>query len=179
MAMELDIEVDDAAVLAALNRLAERVRDAGPAMREIAGHLEDVPHQALEDQASPAGDPWAQLKESTQAQREKRGYGAKKPILERRGDLLGGIASRSTATAAYATSGAVYSRVHQFGARKGEFGTATGLGFSLNDRGKAASRGSGRPLPWGDIPARPFMGISAEARAAIIESLERWLGEAG
>ncbi|MGB0955835.1 MAG: phage virion morphogenesis protein [Panacagrimonas sp.] len=41
--------------------------------------------------------------------------------------------------------------IQQFGARKGAFGTTR----------------RGAPIPWGDIPARPFLGISDEDRTEI------------
>ena len=44
---------------------------------------------------------------------------------------------------------------HQFGASKGAFGTT--------------SRGS--PIPWGDIPARPFFGLSSEDEWGVLEIL--------
>ena len=49
----------------------------------------------------------------------------------------------------------VYAATHQFGAERGEFGA---------DR-------RGRPIPWGDIPARPFLGVGDEQRGIILEAL--------
>ena len=41
-------------------------------------------------------------------------------------------------------SGRVYAGTHQFGAKRGAFGRTA----------------KGGPIPWGDIPARPFLGLS-------------------
>ena len=161
--MKIDVEIDDRAVVRALNGLAARARDMGPAMRAIAGHLEDGVADALENQAAPDGTPWAPLAESTRGQRERAGYPPDKPILERTGDLFASVSSRWTPTQAVATVSQVYARVHQFGAEAGEFGADA----------------SGRPLPWGDIPARPFLGLSDDTREAILEDLARHLAPDG
>jgi len=53
----------------------------------------------------------------------------------------------------------IYSAVMQFGAAKGAFGT--------NARGGS--------IPWGNIPARPFLGISDQDRLNIAGIVEEWL----
>jgi len=50
-----------------------------------------------------------------------------------------------------------YVAVHQFDEKKG----ATG---------KTTSRGA--PIPWGDIPARPFIGLSDDDKNYIVETIE-------
>lgn len=50
-----------------------------------------------------------------------------------------------------------YGAVHQFGEKK----WATG---------KTTSRGV--PIPWGDIPARPFIGLSDDDKDYIVETIE-------
>ena len=50
----------------------------------------------------------------------------------------------------------------QFGARYGAFGTI--------------SRGGS--IPWGNIPARPFLGISDTDRSNIAATVEEWLADA-
>ena len=56
-----------------------------------------------------------------------------------------------------------YAAVHQFGARKGSFGS-----YSDTDK-------NGHPFagvsPWGDIPARPFIGLSADNEEDIRQTL--------
>lgn len=48
-----------------------------------------------------------------------------------------------------------YAAVQQFGASKRQFGKA----------------------PWGNIPARPFLGVSGEDRRTILDILQGYLGE--
>jgi phage gpG-like protein len=52
----------------------------------------------------------------------------------------------------------IYAAVQQFGAAKGAFGRT--------------SRGA--PIPWGNIPARPFLGISAEDETLMLEIVAEW-----
>ncbi|MEQ3671482.1 MAG: phage virion morphogenesis protein [Pseudophaeobacter sp.] len=59
-------------------------------------------------------------------------------------------------------SNAIQSAVMQFGAAKGAFGTAS----------------NGSSIPWGNIPARPFIGISEEDETNLALELEEWLERA-
>lgn len=52
-------------------------------------------------------------------------------------------------------SSAVQSTVMQFGASRGDFGTMA----------------NGSPIPWGDIPARPFIGLSHDDEITINDIL--------
>ena len=47
----------------------------------------------------------------------------------------------------------IYAGVHQFGAKKGAFGTTS----------------KGSPIPWGDIAARPFLGVSNDDEREIVD----------
>jgi len=59
-------------------------------------------------------------------------------------------------------SSMIQSAVMQFGAGKGQFGQT--------------SRGD--PIPWGDIPARPYIGFSEDDRSDVIGLFEEWLKDA-
>lgn len=54
----------------------------------------------------------------------------------------------------------VYAAVMQGGAAQGAFGRT--------------SRGG--PIPWGNIPARPFLGLSDSDRAGVLEIIAEYLG---
>ncbi|WP_206184198.1 hypothetical protein [Thioclava sp. IC9] len=65
------------------------------------------------------------------------------------------------------SSRAIQSVVMQFDAKKGGFGSYQGKGV-----------GGSSPtvsIPWGDIPARPFMGISAGDQENIEAAIVEWL----
>ena len=54
----------------------------------------------------------------------------------------------------------VYAGTPQFGAERGAFGLAP----------------NGAPIPWGDIPARPFLGVSGEDGREIVALVNEHLG---
>ena len=53
----------------------------------------------------------------------------------------------------------IYAGTHQFGAQRGAYGTNT----------------KGAPIPWGDIPARPFLGVSDADKKTILEIINKHL----
>ena len=58
-------------------------------------------------------------------------------------------------------SDVIYSAVHQLGAAVGAFGRWQHFGPNGEDRS--------RPLPFGSIPARPYLGVSNEDRSVIAD----------
>ena len=146
------VELDDAETRAALNRLVAAGGDLTPAMREIGEHLLNTTRQRFTDEQDPAGVPWAPLSEHTK--RRKRRNADK--ILTESGALRGhGLVYRAGRDEVEVGSPLIYAGTHQFGADKGAFG----------------STGRGLPIPWGDIPARPFLGLSDDDEGAILRIL--------
>ncbi|MHA1866628.1 MAG: phage virion morphogenesis protein [Candidatus Heimdallarchaeaceae archaeon] len=99
---------------------------------------------------------WARLKPSTIARRRR---GSSKPLQDTgnlRNSILPKVMNRNSAIV---FTNVKYATTHQFGTRKGAFG---------RDR-------HNRPIPWGDIPARPYMWVSAESRRSFINYLEDWI----
>lgn len=66
---------------------------------------------------------------------------SKKPLIGESGALSGQIFYRLVGNSLEIGSSMEYSAVQQFGAREGSLGGGA---------------------PWGDIPARPFLGVSAD-----------------
>jgi phage gpG-like protein len=84
----------------------------------------------------------------------------------------------------------IYGAVHQFGAKKGDFGTVTA---KVPAHKRRISQAFGKPIkprtitvgahtrrmqvPWGDIPARPFLAVQPrdwdEIRSALADYLAR------
>ena len=157
----IKIEYDGHEVVEALNRLGRASHDLTPAMRDIAAALEDVAAKSFESEQSPSGDPWVDLSQHTKIRRAKK---KKWPgqILQVDGRLAGSITSRYNSATAEAGTNLVYAATHQFGAEQGEFG----------------STGSGLPIPFGDIPARSFLGISQDLEEEILDILNRHIEDA-
>lgn len=138
-------------VLQALNRLVNRVEDPAPAMKRIAGVLEEATARAFATESGPAtGVAWDPLSEVTLALRPYRQGG---DLLQDSGRLRSSIDTDYGRDFAQIGTNVVYGPTHHFGAKQGEFGTT--------------SRGG--PIPWGDIPARPFLGIGPEDERDILQ----------
>ena len=134
-----------------LRALAAAGQDLTPAMRDIGQYLVNVTKQRFADQKDPEGMPWAPLSEHTKARKRRN----PNRILTEHGHLGGDIVSQASAAEVLVGSPWIYAGPHQFGAEKGSFGSA-----------------GGSPIPWGDIPAREFLGLS-EADEDEVEVLVR------
>ncbi len=163
-----------------LTRLQRKLSDLTPAMRDIGEALSETTKQRFRSSTSPAGKPWAPNADSTLlrylerkgglskkrtatggrtlTQKGARALGSKKPLVDSKtlGTTIFYQAGRHRVEIA---SPMEYAAVQQFGARKGAFGRT--------------SRGA--PIPWGNIPARPFMGISRPDRATVLAIVSEWI----
>lgn len=135
------IEFDDDKAQAGLKKLSAASGDLSPAMRDIGNYLVNTTRDRFHSQQSPDGVPWAPLSSATKA-RKQRNRG--KILTE--GGALQAVVMQADSSSVAIGSPLVYAGTHQFGAARGAFGTMS----------------SGRPIPWGDIPARPFLGLSNE-----------------
>lgn len=154
---DISIEFNDQQVQRALNELIRRVDDPSPAMRAIAGVLEEATEEAFRTESDPAtGIAWDPLSAVTLAVNPERRGGS---ILQDSGLLAASVVSDYGRDYAEIGTNRVYAPTHQFGAKQGEFGTT--------------SRGG--PIPWGDIPARPFLGIGPQDEEDILAIAARFL----
>lgn len=142
------IEVDDRTVKAWLAKLERVVTDMTPAMRAIGHFLAESARLRFRDSTAPDGRRWAPLSPVTIARRRK---GSSTPLLDT-GRLRNSITFRADRRSADIGTNVIYAAVQQLGARKGAFGRTR--------------RGS--PIPWGNIPARPYLGVSADDRRDIV-----------
>lgn len=155
--VRIRVELDDDEVRAAFDRLIAAVHDMTPLMRDIGEHLLSTTRERFRSQKAPDGTPWAPLSESTKA-KKTRNVGK---ILTERGFLSGNLAYRAGSDEVLVGSPSVYAGTHQFGAEEGAFGTT----------------GAGRPIPWGTIPARPFLGVSDDDASEIRALVNDYLAE--
>ena len=187
----LTISVDDRQIRAALRRLSEKLDDLTPAMDRIGAYLANEARKTFIDARSPWGAPWAPLKEATVARRRKR---SNVPLRDtgRLMNSIGHVASRHRVSVG---TNVKYAPTHQFGAKKWEYGTRRVTqnvrAHQRRVRGKtqnvrAHTRQRTLPIPWGDVPARPFLPIRdgradlPERQAAyVLDVLSDYLGGDG
>lgn len=144
----VELEFDNAAVLSAIRGALAKLTDPRPMLLDIGEALVNSTRDRFSAQRGPDGQTWKSL--------SPRYLETKSPnpgkILQRRGDLVRQIFPQVEGATLLVGTDRVYGAVHQFGALKGAFGKTR----------------RGAPIPWGDIPARPFLGISDDDAAEII-----------
>ncbi|MEL7166978.1 MAG: phage virion morphogenesis protein [Pseudomonadota bacterium] len=154
----IDVQINDEEVIARFQALVARYEDLSRPMNEIGFALVETTRERFFKGVSPEGVPWAANAPSTLA----------RPGVDFRplfGTNPAGVALHTSAAHSFGrdyvevSSNKIQAAVMQFGAKKGAFGNT--------------SRGS--PIPWGDIPARPFLGLSDKDRSNIAETVEEWL----
>lgn len=189
----IEIEVNISSLAFGLTRLGRLGQDMTPLTRDLAEVLKGASDRAFKDQVDPAtGEKWHPLSPATLARRSKSGHTC--AILQVTGQLAASIQTEHGPHHAAVGTSKVYGPTHQFGAKKGAFGMAArgsrGTGKrnprNYTSRGGATvggwlsgqAQGSSMAIPWGDIPARPFLGIGREEDAEIEASVRRAVGRA-
>jgi phage virion morphogenesis protein len=137
------ITIDDAQVQAALTDLIRRVTNPGPALADIGRALGNLTEDAFQAEASPFGPAWPDLSDVTKKRRAAIGKWPGPMLQMTAGGLAASITHGADATSAWVGASKVYAAVHQFGQPKGASGRTR----------------RGAPIPWGDIPARPFLPV--------------------
>lgn len=157
MATRIRIDISDEDAIRQLDRLAEHLTDMTPLMQDLGEYLADSTERRFPEGVAPDGTPWAPKSQATMdayRRREGRSSNASvpfRPLYGPSGRLSSEIHYEAQADSVEIGSNLIYAAVMQMGAGKGAFGTAS----------------NNTPIPWGDIPARPFLGISEDDRQTI------------
>ena len=144
----INIRVNNSEVIASLRQLSQRTDDLSPALEDVAMDLTERIRQLFKPGESPYGDKWAPLSAVTQAKNKGRRSGGQ-PLLDtgRLRNSISGVDLGPRSVTIRATN-VQYAATHQFGAKQGAFG------------GRSKRNG---PIPWGNVPARPYMPIRGGA----------------
>lgn len=167
------IEFNDAEVTRALTALADALSDLSLPMDRIGDHLLMTTQDRMTAGISPDGTPFAPRSPLTIARYEASGEDYGPQPLWRSRTMQSNIAHRSGRDFTEVGSNALQAAVMHFGATQGEFGARMGRTSAKGKRKK--SQDYFVPLPWGDIPARPFLGLSETDRANVLEIVGEWL----
>lgn len=171
------VEFNDDEVSRALAALADALSDMSLPMDEIGQMLVLTTKDRMTAGISPDGSPFAPRSPVTIARYEKSGEKYGPQPLWRTRTMQSNIAHRSGRDFAEVGSNAIQAAVMHFGAAQGEFGAVMGRTRPSEKRPK--SQDYFMPLPWGNIPARPFLGLSETDRDNIIEIVGEWLEGVG
>ena len=150
------IDIDDREVRQALENLQRRVSDLTPVMHDIGQALVEGMRARLRDGRDVEGRPFAPNKPTTLA--KKRGT---RPLVDS-GMMASQFAYQAGRDYVEAGSNAVQAATLHFGAKRGAHGKTR----------------RGAPIPWGDIPARPFVGLSSADKEAVLETIAEALERA-
>lgn len=159
----ISVEVHDEEVSSGLAALHARLTDMTGVYREIGERLLTSTKGRFGQGVSPAGTAWAPKSPTTIEAYKRRGDRIDfRPLFGPSGRLSSEIAYSADQTSVEIGSSLIYAAAMQFGAQKGAF--------------SSTSRGS--PVPWGNIPARPFLGLSDSDRSSILQIVADWLDRA-
>lgn len=149
----LDVYLDSRLAEAKLSELAERLGDLSVPLSDIGEHLLLATDTRFKQQVAPDGSPWAPLSPVTLAKKQGDRILRDSGILQdtTRYQVSGGELAVGTDRS--------YGAVHQFG----------------QPRGASGKTRRGTPIPWGDIPARPFLGLSNEDEEAVARIVSDYL----
>lgn len=154
------VQVQDAGVQSLLRRLQAAMGNMQPAMDEIGSTLNDRIRLGFKASTDPWGNRWKSIGQAAIMGRlahrtdsfgkkgkisaKGKGYlmGGIKPLLDT-GALRNSITHNATTHSVEVGTNIKYAKTHQFGANQGAFGRTR----------------RGGPIPWGNIPARPFLPI--------------------
>ncbi len=144
----MEIIYDDAEVIAALQRLRDQVGNIRPALAEIGEAISESTKHRFETTTGPDGGLWDANSDVTI---ERKGHA--RPLTGKTGELMDSIHPQLDGDFAVAIgSNKDQAAMMQFGGTKDEFSNL-----------------------WGDIPARPYLGVSDADKTAVLAIIERHL----
>lgn len=151
------------ALIVRLGEASRTLADMTPVHLEIGEYMVTATRDRFRTSTAPDGSRWQAKSAATLARYLAAGDGNKTKPLVKSGRLGQEIAMLASRDEVEVGSALEYSGVMQDGAEKGAFG----------------SDSKGRPLPWGRIPARVWLGLSDSDERSILDIVDsRFLGPA-
>jgi phage virion morphogenesis protein len=165
----ITVQINEDEITQALDRVALALTDMTPLMQDIGELMVDSTRENFKDGTDPDGTPWAPKSAATLDAYRRRGDGQPtRPLIGPTRTLSTTINAEPSADRVAWGSNVIQAAVMQFGAQAGEFGAR--IGRDKNGRDFMMS------IPWGDIPARPYLGVGQNDIDAIVATVEEYLG---
>lgn len=144
----IEVTVDSQAVQRALRDLEIGARRMAPAFKDIGERLVNTTGERFRDSKGPDGEAWERNSPVTLARKS-----SDRPLIGKESDLQGSIFREADDQSVVVGSAALkYAAMQQFGGKKSDY-----------------------PHLWADIPARPFIGLSADDENEIGEIVMKHL----
>lgn len=152
----ITIELDTREVTDAISALVARMRDPRPLMQDIGEVMVQSTKNRFGAGIGPDGAAW----EPNTALTLSRKKGTK-PLIGESHRLGNEITYALDGDGAGVSIGSnlIYAATQQFGADQGAFGRSK----------------RGGPIPWGNIPARPFLGLADDDATAVLDIVQEHL----
>lgn len=165
----VSITVEDAQVRAALKRLTAALQSPAAALRDVGEYLLRATDAHFRQQRGPDGTAWPALSEVTLERRldARAGTRGKRGLTKKGRTLLANARILRD-------SGALQDTIRYQLTADGQ-GVAVGTNRVYGAMQQFGGTTAQWPHLWGDIPARPFLGLDAADRAEIIALFERHL----
>lgn len=157
----ISVEIDNKTVLAALDRLQARAGNLRPALFEIGERLAESTYERFNTGTAPDGSLWALISEVTKQLSAKRGKRKGGPLVET------GVLQDTIEYQLMANGKGVMVGTNRF-SKKDDGGWDGGA--AIHQFGGKAGRGHQV-----DIPARPFLGLSADDEKTLLDIVARHL----
>jgi phage virion morphogenesis protein len=159
----IDLQFNHDAIFRRLEAAARVLDDLTPIHQDIGDYMVEATKARFKRSEAPDGSRWQTKKPSTIARYLDRGDGHRPdPLIGPSGRLGREINYFANRGGVELGSALEYASVMQHGAKKGAFGTDV----------------DGRKLPWNDIPARVWLGISETDERKILDIVDEHLAEA-
>ncbi len=147
-------------IVARLGEASRVLTDLLPLHQDIGEYLLTSHRDRFQRSEAPDGTRWQPKRPATIERYKARGDGNRPhPLIGPSGRLGREIQSDATPQQVEIGSALIYSGVMQDGAAKGAFG----------------SDQAGRPIPWGDIPARVWLGLSDADERNILDITDEYV----
>lgn len=156
----LTIKFDRGTVPTALAQVLGVLDKPRPLLQAIGEYGIDSTMARFRTGTAPDGTKWAPKSKTTL---ERHPRGGRKPLIGESKALSTTMAYQVTDRSVAWGSNQVYAAVQQFGAEAGSLWRGTD------------KRGRKGKAPWGDIPARPYLGLSAKDERNILEIVREYL----
>lgn len=160
--MTMNVEFNTGASRAAIREAISLLKDPTPLYQDVGEYMIEATRQRFIQGKAPDGTAWAPKSATTLERYKRLGYGTlSSPLIGAGKRLSREVFKYVSRDGVVIGSSLIYSGVMQHGAARGAFGA---------DR-------HGRPLPWGRIPARVWLGISAEDETKIVAIADEHIGK--
>ena len=169
--MSVDISINDGEIRSGLEALNAAIGNTDPALMQIGEYLVDSTKQRFQNTTAPDGSQWAANSDVTLEQYVNRF----KTSFTKTGKRSKAGRERKANKKAGTGETKQLQRQIFYNVRSGELEVGSPMIYAGTFHFGAKKHQYGKGAPWGDIPARPFLGISDEDERQVLAIIEEHL----